>query len=151
MGKKDKELLCCTLRCVGNMWNGDELIQAKYLSFVIRDSFVYYLKRTDWMVQISIYKAIQSFVEGVDIHVFIQNKELLIVLIDGIMEGFKDLKYTAVRHQSIVALYKLLKQIKDFRQESHIKEHLVDAELFKTIKEKIDFIASNDKKPIVVQ
>merc|ERR1712129_490196 len=151
--KKDKEMLCCALRCIGNIWHGSDEIQAKYLSFAIEESFVYYIKRTDWMVSISIFKAIQSFVDGLSVRLFVGNKydKLLKVFVLGILEGFADLKYTAVRHQAVVAMYKLTKQIKEFEQDNAIKEPLIGKEMRQMIKEKIDFIVNNDDKPIVVQ
>merc|ERR1712048_1051017 len=117
-------------------------------SFAIEESFVYYMRRTDWMVNIAILKAIQSFVDGLGIHLFVaEHKDTLRNFILGVLTGFADLKYNAVRHQAVVALYKLLKSINDFEQENQIKEHLVDKDVLQTIKDKIDYIVNNDDKP----
>ena len=143
--RKDKELLCCTVKCLGNLWNGDESMQQKYISFVIEEAFAFYLKRTNWMVQIAIFKSIQLMCVRLKIEVLSRN--LMAELIGAIMEGFNDLKYAAVRHQALSALHEVLKLAKATKME----EDLVGTELMTAIKVKMDEMVRKHQKPIVVQ
>jgi len=143
--RKEKELLCCTMKCLGSLWNGEESVQRKYVEFVVERAFVFYLKRTDWMVQIAIFKAIQAFCTRLRVEVL--DEKRMGILIGAIMEGFNDLKYAAVRHQALSSLHEVLKLVKAAKKETD----LVGEKLMTAIKKKVDDIVNHDQKPIVVQ
>ena len=149
--KKYFELLSCSIKCIGSIWSGNEIIQQNNLSWIINNCYIYYLTKTDWMVQISIYKSIQSFFNKLNLNIFTNNNDnklLLYALIEkGIIEiGFNNLKFTAIRNLSLCALYELLMKLK-----RNNNNNIIDKDLMNKIKTKIDFMANNDNQPVVVQ
>eukprot|EP01083_Nonionella_stella_P229213 811557_1 len=116
-----------------NRQNMSTLLFAKFTAIIWTDRVVIGL------FPIVIYKSIQLFAKRC--HFEKENKLLLTDLMQAICAGFDDLKYAAVRHQALAAAHQILAKCKQF----------MDADVMQKIKAKVEHMAQNDKKPIVVQ
>lgn len=159
--KKWNQLLCCCLRCIGNIWNGDRSLQIKYKEWSIDRMFIYYLQRSDWMVRVAIFKSIQQWCKYLIVDILSEME--LIRLMDVIIEGFEDGKYAAIRHQSLCALYEIMKLIKCGNGSSDNNNNggngsgrkqglfMLNKEFLQKIRAKVENLIVSDPKPIVVQ